>query len=189
MTEPARRVPPSFPDNAPRLPWLSGNLARPTPGRASLSPPKQSFLGVSRRPTEQRGAIGAWARGDHRLPQIALSASPFLSEQEPTKFLAQVRSGGRGFLHFSPVPAEAASGGQRRTMAKSLPPPFVQVNHVAHALRSLVLVSHTEHRSEAFHEAALNEIAQWHDGELGGHMDEPSSAATARKALGKRHDR
>ena len=32
---------------------------------------------------------------------------------------------------------------------------------------------------------ALNQIAQWNDGEIGGHMDEPYSAETARITLGK----
>ena len=30
---------------------------------------------------------------------------------------------------------------------------------------------------------ALNDIAAWHDGEVGGHMDEPGSAKVAREAI------
>lgn len=30
---------------------------------------------------------------------------------------------------------------------------------------------------------ALNDIAAWHDGEIGGHMDEPGSAKVAREAI------
>lgn len=32
-------------------------------------------------------------------------------------------------------------------------------------------------------ELALNKMAQWHDGEVGPHMDEPCSAAISRAAL------
>ena len=31
--------------------------------------------------------------------------------------------------------------------------------------------------------AALNDIAAWHDGEIGSHMDEPGSAKAARNAI------
>lgn len=35
---------------------------------------------------------------------------------------------------------------------------------------------------------ALNEIAQWYDGDVGPHMDEPASAGTARAALKENSD-
>lgn len=41
------------------------------------------------------------------------------------------------------------------------------------------------HEVNAIFIEALNDIACWRDGDVGGHMDEPGSAETARAALAK----
>lgn len=91
---------------------------------------------------------GNWARSSLQPERAFL----FLSEQEPTQFLAQGRSGGRGFASFPLASAGAAHIGARRTAAKSLPP-FFEVKHVCHGQSSYVQSRKQERRSEAFHEA------------------------------------
>ena len=75
-------------------------------------------------------------RGGNLTPTIIAPSTGghFLFEQ-PSKFGAQIQSGGRGFASFPTVPARVALIGAYRIAAKSLSPlcfPFVEVNHVAH---------------------------------------------------------
>lgn len=77
---------------------------------------------------------------------------PFLfQKQQPSKFGAHIRSGGRGFASFPAVLARAAQIGACRNAAKSLSPcfPFVEVNHDTHVDGSLGC-SEKQHSRSAF---------------------------------------